>query len=299
MKYIKLFMLLAFVSVFAACSDDDYNTNGSTTVSFASATFTTKESAGIVNIPINVEGARNGNVKVVVKAEEVGDSPAKEDVNYLITDKTLNLNADTLTTGTLNVETKIVDDSEVNADRTFKLTIVQADGAKIGENASVLVTIRDNESAFYEQFFGTWTVTGKDNDGNAFSSDITISGETNESAADYNKILSATASNFFSIGPDLTFNWHFAYSYDETTQSGTIGWVMNETVSSYGTAYTWVWLTDDGSNFSTEPITGEWKLTEDKKLPTVITFPKDATLYMVDLSKGWFAYLTNIKMTKK
>ena len=86
MKYFKLFMLLLVACTFAACSDDDNNnTNGETTVSFANATLKLKESAGLVNIPIKVEGARNGDVSVVVKAEEVGESPAVEDKNYIIT----------------------------------------------------------------------------------------------------------------------------------------------------------------------------------------------------------------------
>lgn len=141
MKFIKLFMLLAVVSVFAACSsDDDYNTN-ETTVSFASDAITTKESAGIINIPIKVTSLRNGSVNVTVKAEEVGDNPAKEDVNYLITSKNINLNADDAETATMNVEIKIVDDDEINENRTFKLTIINANGAQIGDKASTTITI--------------------------------------------------------------------------------------------------------------------------------------------------------------
>lgn len=160
MKFIKLFMLLAVVSVFAACSsDDDYNTN-ETTVSFASDAITTKESAGIINIPIKVTGLRNGSVNVTVKAEEVGANPAKEDVNYLITSKNINLNADDAETATMNVEIKIVDDDEINENRTFKLTIINANGAQIGDKASTTITIRDNDAAFYEKFFGKWTLSG-------------------------------------------------------------------------------------------------------------------------------------------
>ena len=305
MKYIKLFMLLAFVSVFAACSDDDnYNTNGSTTVSFASATVTTKESAGLLNIPINVEGARNGNVAVVIKAEEVGDNPAKENENYIITDYTLNLNADTLTTGTINVETKIVDDSELNADRTFKLTIVSANGAKIGENASTTVTIRDNESAWYEQFFGTWKVTGMELGGQGeedkpFSCDITITGESDESNADYDHKLTATADNFFSVGANISFSWHFNYSFDNATNKGTIGFVCGELVASYANGqYQWTWATDNGRQITFDDVTAEWSIT-DNKFPTEITFPEGQTLYMYQPGAGYWAAVYNIKMTKK
>ena len=181
MKYIKLFMLLAVVSLFAACSsDDDYNTN-ETTVSFANNAITTKESAGIVNIPINVTGLRNGDISLRIVTEEVGANPAKEDVNYMITDKTLTLKADTLQSGVINVEVKMVDDDEINENRTFKLTIASVNGATVGTNASTTITIRDNDAAFYEKFFGKWTLSGNIEGSTGvspFSKDVTISGVT-------------------------------------------------------------------------------------------------------------------------
>lgn len=77
MKYIKLFMLLAVVSLFAACSsDDDFNTKEAT-VSFASDSVVTKESAGIVNIPISVTGVRNGNVTVTVRLRRRVSTPPR------------------------------------------------------------------------------------------------------------------------------------------------------------------------------------------------------------------------------
>ena len=192
MKYIKLFMLLAVVSLFAACSsDDDYNTN-ETTVSFANNAITTKESAGIVNIPINVTGLRNGDISLRIVTEEVGANPAKEDVNYMITDKTLTLKADTLQSGVINVEVKMVDDDEINENRTFKLTIASVNGATVGTNASTTITIRDNDAAFYEKFFGKWTLSGNIEGSTGvspFSKDVTISGVTDEESADYNNIL--------------------------------------------------------------------------------------------------------------
>lgn len=302
-------MLLAFVSVFAACSDDDYNTNGDTTVSFAKATLTTKESAGLIEIPVNVEGARNGDVSFVVKAEEVGDSPAKEDENYYITSKKINLKADTLTSNSVNVELNIVDDDVLNDDRTFKLTIASVNGGKVGENSSILITIRDNESSYFEQFFGTWTVTGMQYHGQAqdgtmqpdteFSSDITISGPIDETNANYDKLLTAKATNFFDIGADISFEWHFNYTLDRATGNGTIGFVCGEQVASYGSQYQWVFLTDNGQQMTEDPITAEWSLTGERKIPTEITFPEDQMLWFYQPGAGWWAALHKIKMVKK
>lgn len=89
MKYIKLFMLLAVVAFFGACSSDDdsWNTASDVTVSMENATMKIKESQGLTNVPIKVTGKTNGNVYVTVEVKEVGSNPAKEDVHYYITDK--------------------------------------------------------------------------------------------------------------------------------------------------------------------------------------------------------------------
>lgn len=307
MKYLKLFMLLLVACTFAACSDDDNNnTNGETTVSFANATLKLKESAGLINIPIKVEGARNGDVSVVVKAEEVGESPAVEDKHYIITSKSVRVKADEETSATLNIETKIVDDDEINTDRTFKLTIVSANGAKIGKNASILVTIRDNEAAFYEQFFGTWTVTGMCSAGNGvpdeeFSNTIEITGETDEDAPNYNKILTAKKSDFFTLDPSTAteFEWHFNYTFDENTKTGTLSFVCGEVAGNYAGQVNFMWLTPNNGNLTSEPLTTTWSLKDDKFSNEVI-FPENAKIYLYSPELGRYVqYLYNIKMTKK
>ena len=79
MKYIKLFMLLAVVAFFGACSSDDdsWNTASDVTVSMENATMNIKESQGLTNVPIKVTGKTNGNVYVTVEVKEVGSNPAK------------------------------------------------------------------------------------------------------------------------------------------------------------------------------------------------------------------------------
>lgn len=302
MKYIKLFMLLAVVSLFAACSsDDDFNTKEAT-VSFASDSVVTKESAGLVNIPINVEGLRNGNVTVQVKAEEVGENPAKEDVNYMITTKTINIKADTLASGTMNVEVKMVDDSEINENRTFKLTIVSANGAKIGKNASTIVTIRDNDAAFYEKFFGKWTLTGNitsSSGTSAFSKVVTISGATDENSDDYDNILTVSATGFINVGVSLDCEWHMRYNFDLATKKGTVGIICGETVATYGSTYEWMWATDDGKSYTLDDVTAPWALGEGDAFPTTITFPESQALYFYQPGAGVWRILEGLKLTKK
>ena len=302
MKYIKLFMLLAVVSLFAACSsDDDFNTKEAT-VGFASDSVVTKESAGIVNIPISVTGVRNGNVTVTVKAEEEGVNPAKEDVNYMITSKTINIKADTLASGTMNVEVKMVDDSEINDNRTFKLTIVSANGAKIEGNASTIVTIRDNDAAFYEKFFGKWNLSGNIQSSSgvsAFSKDVTISGETDETADDYDHVLTVSAPGFINVGASIDCEFHLNYNFDLATKKGTIGIVCGEVIATYGSSYEWMWVTDNGVSYTTDDVTAPWALGENDAFPTTITFPASKSLYFYQPGAGAWRILTDLKLTKK
>lgn len=303
MKYIKLFMLLAVVSLFAACSsDEDYNTN-EVTVGFSNATESVRETAKVVNIPINVKGLRNGDVSLAIKAEGVGNVPAVEDVNYMITGKTLHLNADNQETAVLNVEILPIDDDEFTGDRTFKLTIESANGATIAGNASTTVTIKDNEAAFYERFAGTWTLTGTLSDGETetpFSKDIILSATTDDSKPEYDNILTASVNNLFNIGVAIDYSWHFHYSFDASTKTGTLGFICGEQIASYGGAYAWMWLTDNGQNYTTDDVTATWAVGEAGNLPE-ITFPSQSTLYFYEAQRNpgpWYI-LYNIKLTKK
>ena len=78
MKYIKLLSLLVAVLFLGACSDDDVKKNSAAdvTVSMGTATISPRESAGIVTLPIKVEGPTNGMVSLTVETREVGSNPA-------------------------------------------------------------------------------------------------------------------------------------------------------------------------------------------------------------------------------
>ena len=60
----------------------------------------------------------------------------------------------------MNFEFKTVDDKLVNDDRSFDVEIADVKGASIGENKRLTVTIKDNDSSFYETLSGTWVFTG-------------------------------------------------------------------------------------------------------------------------------------------
>ena len=214
MKYIKLFMLMAAVTLFGACSSDDdsWNSAAEVTVGMENPTMTVSEGKGLFNVPIVVNGETNGNVFVTVEVKEVGDNPAKEDVNYYVTDKTINISD-----GVGNVEIETVNDEDINDPRTFEVVIVDAKGAKMSENASTIVTLKDDDAEFYSKLQGKWTMTGVDRSGEALSWSVTITGATDESEEDYNKTLYISGLN-----GDSSCEAELSFNFDKETKTGTI-----------------------------------------------------------------------------
>jgi len=303
MKHIKSFVLLGAMALLAACSSDDanYNSDDSVTIGFADTEVVKKENSGMFNVPITITGKRNGDVSLDI--EVVSDGDAVEDKHYLITSKHLQLLSDTTTTATLNVQIKTIDDTEINENRTFKLKLVNVQGAKV-VTEQVNIVLRDNDAAFFEKFFGKWTFTAYDSEGNEFERTITISGPSDEEDPKYNKVLTATGTSFLNVGVALNFEWHFNYSFDTATKTGTLGFVMNETISTYSTAYEWIWLTDDGTNYVTDDLTAQWALGEGDTFPTEIkwaqTFESDGpALWFYQPGAGWWEKFTSVKITKQ
>ena len=210
MKYIKLLMLLAVVTFFGACSSDDdsWNSAADVTVSMKNPTMVIKENMGLTNVPIEVKGKTNGNVYVTLAVKEVGKKPAKEDVHYYITDKTISI-SDSIG----YVEVEPVDNDEINADRTFEITIVEAKGAKIG-NATTQVSLKDNDSQIYEKLQGKWKLTGVSRQGAPMESVVKIIGASDEEDGDYNNTLYMTGMAVSSSSARLSFH------YDEDTKQG-------------------------------------------------------------------------------
>lgn len=289
----------------ASCSNDDDKVNSKeATLGFKSETMVIKESAGRVQIPVAIEGYRDGNVSFEVVAEGTGNNPAKEGVNFRITDNTLSLLAknDTTNSAVINVEFETIDDSEINDAREVTLTIKSAQGAKIKtSNSKIVITLRDNDAAFYEKFFGKWTLTAKDEEDNPVVKTVVISGAIDEDDPNYDKILKVTAPGLFNVGVSLDCEWYMAYTFDKNTKTGTLSHLMdtNHKVATYGGAYEWVFLTDDGQNFTDDPIVAEWKLGEGDAFPTEISWGEDHNIWLYQMGAGWWAMLYDVKITKQ
>lgn len=296
MKYIKLFMLLAVVAFMGSCSDDDesWNSKSGVTVSMENKSMRFKESVGIVKVPIKVEGEANGPVSVTVEVKETGYNPAKENVNYYITTKTIKISDNTG-----NVELECVDDDKINDERTFEISIVSAKGATVGSNATTAVTLRDNDSEFYEKLQGSWVMNCTYNKAPT-KWDVKIVGATDENDKDYNKVLYITGM--------IGYQWTTAklsYDYNKATGKGSVAfdylgqYNFAEGVNFNGLGVCNVRLFSvAGNQLSEDPIYGTWS--DDFKN---ITFD-EGTLYggvfdSSDAHKGGWFEISNITMTKK
>ena len=206
----KLYKLSAFVlatAIFASCSEEELSWNSSAaTVSMEQAELVYKENKGMVNVPIVVDGELNGPVEVTVEVAEVGENPAMEDVHYIVTSKTVIIPADA-TSG--KIEFKTVDDADINEARTFVINIKSANGATVGETASTAVTLKDNDSQFYEKLQGRWKMTSS-----AGTWNINIIG-AEEGEEGYNEVFQVTGI----MGYDWTSMTMF-YNYDVATKTG-------------------------------------------------------------------------------
>ena len=208
MKYIKLLSLLVAVLFLGACSDDDVKKNSAAdvTVSMGTATISPRESAGIVSLPIKVEGPTNGMVTVTVETREVGSNPAVENTHYYVTTKKINI------TGSEGyVELEMVDNEEINDPRTFEVTIVKVEHAKLNEAAkTTTVEIRDNDHEPYDRLQGTWTMTYKDYNGAVQTQKVTITGADDPSEYIYNKLLYVEDILLEKSKAQLSFNYDSA-----------------------------------------------------------------------------------------
>lgn len=278
MKHIKSLLLLAVaLPFFASCSDDDNNANtAECTVGFESTTVSIDETSGLVQVPITVSGRRNGPIHLTIETAPTGTNGAEEGTNYIITDKTLTLNADTLSTGTIYVEVKPVDDLGVNPDRSFTMTIASADGAEIS-TAQTTVTIADNDGDFYLAFAGSWTMTATSLvSGSTVSIPLTLT-TSPVGTPNYENVINCTTSNI--LGADESYSWKFYYDFDENSGEGALILNCGETIcADYGLF--WAFPDTTGNLVTGAIYFAQWGLDESGSIPSTITLNPNLVIYL-------------------
>lgn len=257
MKYIKLLSLLVAVLFLGACSDDDVKKNSAAdvTVSMGTATISPRESAGIVSLPIKVEGPTNGMVSVTVETREVGSNPAVENTHYYVTTKKINI------TGSEGyVELEMVDNEEINDPRTFEVTIVKVEHAKLNEAAkTTAVEIRDNDHEPYDRLQGTWTMTYKDYNGAVQTQKVTITGADDPSEYIYNKLLYVEDILLEKSKAQLSFNYDSANNtcYVSFTNFMKYNWYTGLELQGISKPVDILLGRLEGNNISQSPVEGE------------------------------------------
>lgn len=289
MKYIKLLSLLVAVLFLGACSDDDVKKNSAAdvTVSMGTATISPRESAGIVTLPIKVEGPTNGMVSLTVETREVGSNPAVDGTNYYVTTKKINI------TGSEGyVELEMVDDDEINDPRTFEVTIVKVEHAKLNEAAKTTsVVIRDNDHEPYDRLQGTWTLTYKNYDGAVQRQKVTITGADDPSEYIYNKLLYVEGMLLEKSKAHLSFNFDTANNtcYVSFTNFMKYNWVTGFKHPSFSDPIDIKLGRLEGQQISQSPVEGvvqadfkTIKFEEGATIAAIFTNPKDGNLYLIE-----------------
>lgn len=289
MKYIKLLSLLVAVLFLGACSDDDVKKNSAAdvTVSMGTATISPRESAGIVTLPIKVEGPTNGMVTLTVETREVGSNPAVDGTNYYVTTKKINI------TGSEGyVELEMVDDDEINDPRTFEVTIVKVEHAKLNEAAKTTsVVIRDNDHEPYDRLQGTWTLTYKNYDGAVQRQKVTITGADDPSEYIYNKLLYVEGMLLEKSKAHLSFNFDTANNtcYVSFTNFMKYNWVTGFKHPSFSDPIDIKLGRLEGNSISQSPVEGvvqadfkTIKFEEGATIAAIFTNPKDGNLNLIE-----------------
>lgn len=289
MKYIKLLSLLVAVLFLGACSDDDVKKNSAAdvTVSMGTATISPRESAGIVSLPIKVEGPTNGMVTLTVETREVGSNPAVENTNYYVTTKKINI------TGSEGyVELEMVDDDEINDPRSFEVTIVKVEHAKLNEAAKTTsVVIRDNDHEPYDRLQGTWTLTYKNYDGAVQRQKVTITGADDPSEYIYNKLLYVEGMLLDKSKAHLSFNFDTANNtcYVSFTNFMKYNWVTGFKHPSFSDPIDIKLGRLEGNFISQSPVEGvvqadfkTIKFEEGATIAAIFTNPKDGQLNLIE-----------------
>lgn len=303
MKYFKLFLLVAAIAFFGSCSDDKetQNTNSDVVVEMESPTFSAKESAGSVKVPIKVTGKTNGKVYVTMEVKECGKNPAKKDVHFYVADTTI-----TISDEIGYVEYRAVDEKEMNEDRTFQFVIKEAKGAKIGAQNTTTVTIVDNDNAPYDRLQGEWTLSAKDADGQGDSFTVTITepAQFNEDGTEnheYGMILYMDGFMGLNAGDGINLI-KLKFSYNETTMQGYVAFDCSESYTWFTNEFTGIGEADvkvRNADDSNSPLFGSW----DSDFTTVTFTPGSGIMLSVypkstGALAGFAGKYTDIVLTK-
>ena len=258
-------MLIVAVSFFASCSDDDDYNSKEATVGFETATIVTSEGAGLMEIPVLVDGKyRNGDIRFHIEVEEVGAEPAIKDSMYYITGYDFNIPSDSLI-DRVNVELVMINDRIPTEARQFKLNIVGLKGANPGiTSTTIQVNDNDGDEYTYESMFGKYNMdmTFATNSAEPVAAVGTMGGATTVDDARYNKELKLQAIPTFATTGAINCTFPLSFQYDKETNQGELGFLMNRKVATLQNGdrtFEFILLKNEDGHES-DPITGPFSM---------------------------------------
>lgn len=263
--------------------------DGDAVVGFAKDTYSFKESAGIVRVPVEVTGSPLDYPSTFdVKAEAINLADLAQLSDLVLFTQTTDFKD--YGNGTIYVEFKITDDAEINDDRSFKLTIVNAQGAKLADLAETTVIIKDNDNNPYEKLWGDWTFHGLDYGLAPAEFTVSISGgfTEEEQEANADKLLVCWGIMGYKWS-DNTPVWYLAYDADakllslvpgkQLTVPGAVDWGAGGNQW----AETWYWNPATGESSDSIQLTATWS--EDLK---TITFDQTGGFVLRIFNEGGY-----------
>ncbi len=214
MKLYKIFACALFAVALTACSEDDdkvqWNSAPGVTVELEQADVSFKEGKGLVYVPVLINGEANGNIMFTVECEGTGTNPAKEDVQYIMTTKTLVVSPEDKSA---SLELNITDfDAEMTDSFTFDIKIVAVKACEKGANTVTSVTVVDNDKYVYDRMAGRWRVRYLDGGGSETSAFVTLRAADEGTAAFNEYYMMSGLADGYTIRVDFNF--------DEATKTG-------------------------------------------------------------------------------
>lgn len=314
-KHISAFVLLfAALGLMTSCDDDKATGAGDATIGFASSTYTYKESAGIVRIPVAFNGEpKSYPIVFDVKAEIVdGDKTLDQLVHFTQIE---HLKYAGNPSAPAFVEFEIYDDKDINDARHMRLTIESASGAEI-VNGTTLVEIADNDNNPYERLWGNWTFTGNSiADGSVTTFDVNISGGFTEEEVEANADKKLVCWGYVGYKDDVTGYgidpghqpvWYMDYDADAEMLSVEVGTLLTnlftfgvDGVSDYEVKTASLDTSDENAEFSeSEQIKAVWS----EDMNTITLEPTSAFCSLVYGDGKYLGYWYghyNVVLTRK
>lgn len=181
---LKFAISLLIVVLFASCKKD---VDSTVVVDFDKPMVNVKENGGAFAVSLKVTGEHKKDIKVKAKIDPYGSYPAIEGTHYTVTYDEATISSST-NNGYFTFRT--IDNEESDGYHQFKISIIAENikGAKPGTITECIVTIKDDETAYYERLISSYHMAFQNDKGKSNAFTVEIKGDE-EGGPAYDKSL--------------------------------------------------------------------------------------------------------------